>query len=104
MNGLEALNKLKNEDYCNCSLSADNDYFCMGGRLQQSKELKAIESELKILNLLKEKQVDLEFIRNFVNCQIEDLLQDYNNMCEEIEKPKLTEEEMTLIVEWLKGE
>lgn len=47
MNGLEALDKLKHEDYCNCSLSADNKFFCMGGRLQESEELNTIEQELK---------------------------------------------------------
>ena len=101
MNGLEAVNKLKNESYCNCSLSDDNKYFCMGGLLKDSDELKAIERELKVNQILKEKRVDLYYISPGSQTTIEEKLEAYNFSHKLL---PLTLEEMQLIVEWLKGE
>lgn len=103
MNGLEAVNKLKNESYCNCSLSDDNKFFCMGGLLKDSDELKAIEREVKVNKLLKEKRVDLAYIQYLIAIEKNvnsNFLYFYNFRT----KNKLTQEEAQLIVDWLKGE
>ena len=88
MNGLEAL-----ENWYNTEQPKPVEY-CFHYNI--------IKKELKVLNVLKEKKVDLCLIRIFMDNPREDLLQDYNNMCEEMDNPKLTQEEMQLIVDWLK--
>lgn len=106
MNGLEAVNKLKNESYCNCSLSDDNKLFCMGGLLKDSDELKAIERELKVNQILKEKKVMLALLDktfDIYHLNNDELTRQYNALMRD-EDNLLTEEEMQLIVEWIKGE
>lgn len=108
MNGLEAVNKLKNESYCNCSLSDDNKFFCMGGLLKDSDELKAIERELKVNKLLKAKKVDLPQIAEWLaDNNLKDIkgtTEYYNRYIVNGYMKELTEEEMQTIVEWIKGE
>ena len=101
MEGLDALNKLKKESYCNCSLSDDNEYFCMGGLLKDTDEIKTIESELKVAKILKEKigynikPMYLEEVGKYViRIELGYTHQDF----------EITEEQYTAIVEWLKGE
>ena len=64
-----------------------------------------IKKELKILQILKEKRVDLRFIAyNKEYFEIKELTLEYNSVLFGNTKLKLTEEEMALIVDWLKEE
>lgn len=60
-----------------------------------------IRKELKVLQILKEKRVDLYYISPGSQTTIEEKLEAYNFSHKLL---PLTLEEMTLIVKWIKGE
>ena len=74
------------------------------------KEFETIRNDLKVLNLLKEKKVDLENIRCGLNHYVKRLkieekdafIEIFNNYNATHQTRQLTQEEMTAIVEWLK--
>ncbi len=97
MNGLEALKEIKHIS-CN-SLSQ------LYGTIEDAfeTEFETIERELKVNQILKEKKVDLPYIQYLIAIYKEvnsNFLILYNYK----EANKLTKEEATLIVDWLKGE
>lgn len=111
MNGLEALEELKNAEFfvdddsccgCTCYYPLQNEEY--------EENFNLIENNLKVLQILKEKRVDLGAIYYlvFIEPPIKNsLLERYNQLVylgKETEKVQLTKEEMQLIVEWLKGE
>ena len=98
MNGLEALDTIGrivvySSSYNDCSEDIEGNY---------PEEYKAIEHELKVLQILKEKKVDLDFVKEEAELSkpIDVLMYIYNSN----HKDTLTSDEMTLLVEWLKGE
>ena len=90
MNGLEALNEM----YKLLAIHniADDECYL------------TIENDLKLLNLLKEKKVDIEWIRTLMivhpEYDISVLWREYRYSC--LNDQELTLEEMQLIVDWLK--
>ena len=73
--------------------------------IEYSHHYNIIKKELKVLQILKEKRVDLRFIAyNKEYFEIKELTLEYNSVLFGNTKLKLTEEEMQLIVDWLKEE
>lgn len=115
MNGLEALEEMI--ETFDSGGYQPTTIGCVDGAFKEvfSAELPIIERELKVLQILKEKKVDLAYIRNSVwyyNSNIRIMRIENPNIIEWLVKQykfsgmlyQLTLEEMQLIVEWLKGE
>ena len=117
MNGLEALDSMIETFDCGgyhpATLGCKDDLF----KEVFSEELPIIKNDLKVLNLLKEKKVDLDHINYWVNIvnvenpkkyqiTIEHMVERYNNLYVDLRRKEqhLTQEEMQIIVDWLKGE
>lgn len=108
MNGLEALEKI------DMTIRAFNLFNIKFGKDRYNEDCKSIEEydkchniierELKVLQILKEKKVNLDLISTFTIDDIDFILQIYNKNAIEENMEILTKDEVTLIVEWLKGE
>ena len=100
-NESEAWKETKKKRFTRVSL-----YAC---EIEALNELMNDNKEKKILNILKEKKVDLEEIRRKqVEAKnplpLEKFLESYNAYYCDCPERQLTLEEMTIIVKWLKGE
>lgn len=84
MNSIEALKKLSIQ----CFISNDIDGKCF-------EELRIIEEDLEVLEILKNKNVDIDLIKN--------IMKD-NRKFECYPDENLTEEEFNKIKEWLESE
>ena len=99
MNGLEAYNELKKM----ITIPNHKDYEEI--RKKKDKLEEVVENDLKVLNILKEKKVYLWFIYEFVDkfSTLETFVEYYEHI-NGWKGYHLTLEEMTTIVNWLKGE
>lgn len=95
MNGIEALEELKNAEFfvdddswcgCTCYYPLQNEDY--------EENFKLIEKDLKVLQILKDKDIDLRRLKINIDLDIDFLSKWF----------RTTPEEMTLIVEWLKEE
>ena len=95
MNGNEALERM-----CKFNCSATE----LGPCFRHCEEYEAIEKELKVNQILKNKIVDLESFETdmFIENTIKGLKDFYNR--EIIEERQLTQEEIQLIVDWIRSE
>lgn len=100
MNGIEALQRM-----CKFNCSAIE----IGSCFRPCEEHQAIEKELSVLQILKEKKVDLDYLRETLDYlremsiyEEEAYVDRYNHHLMFYPSRQLTLEEMTLIVEWLK--
>lgn len=106
MNGIKALEELKNAEFfvdddsvcgCTCYYPLQNEDY--------EENFDIIERELKVNQILKEKQVEIDLITIHIHCNfsIDHLTEIYNkNIGSSYQQ--LTVEEMRLIVDWLKEE
>lgn len=92
MNGLRALKVLCFK--CNCN----SDMRCYDNGKCESYHI--IEKDLKVLQILKKKKVNIDLLNQFTVNDIEFIRDRYNEQC----FYNLTLEETKLIIEWLKGE
>ena len=98
MNGLEALENIK-ATYKVCDIQGNNID-------PMQYEYSVIEQDLKVLNILKEKKVGLLFLDktfDIYHLNNDELTRRYNALMRD-EDNFLTEEEMSLIVDWLRRE
>lgn len=105
MNSLEKINDIQYlimETYSDSEPLTENQEGSKNCFMQYCRD---IRKDLKVLNLLKEKRVDLDWLSFCSSNSIKNTLEIYNKLdgIKDNEKQKLTLEEMALIVDWLRG-